>query len=212
MANKLYAQYRNKTKLEQWADIPKTFADEITAAANDVSNMWDIDANTGEQLDIIGRIVRQDRSYIANITLPVYQCNTDGDNECGDDEIQCSSTFILDDNELSDEYYRLLLKVKIARNNSDATIDSILTAVNIIAPDIQVKRLVDGGDMTFSIEFYGLADAITRDLLISGEIVPTPQGVLFNGFLEGFDMVECDDDEAECNTVGENECVGFIGV
>ena len=212
MANKLYAQYRGKTNLEKWAEIPRSFADEIIAAAGDVTDSWDIDNNSGEQLDVIGRIVRQDRSYIANTALPVYECNTDGDNECGDDEIQSSATFILNDSELSDGYYRLLLKAKIARNNSDASIDSILTAVNIIAPDINVLRLTDGEDMTFSIEFYGLADAITRDLLISGEIVPTPQGVKFNGFLEGFDMVECGDDGFECNSAGDAECVGFIGV
>lgn len=212
MANKLYAQYRNKTKLEKWAEIPRTFADEVIAAASDVSASWDIDNNSGEQLDVIGRIVQRDRSYIANTVLPVYQCNVDGDNECGDEEIQCSATFILNDSDLSDDYYRLLLKSKIAKNNSDGTIDSILSAVNIIAPDINVMRLTDGEDMTFSIEFYGLADAITRDLLISGEIVPSPQGVLFNGFLEGYDIVECGDDSLECNADGDNECVGFIGV
>jgi hypothetical protein len=212
MANKLYAQYRNKTKLEKWAAIPRDFANEVITAAESVRDSYDIDTNSGDQLDVIGTIVQRDRSYIQSVELTTYECNTDGDNEFGDDDIQFSKQFILDDSDLSDDYYRPLLKAKIAKNNSDCTIDSILSAVNIIAPDIDVKRLVDGEDMTFSIEFYGLTDAITRDLLINGEIVPTPQGVQFNGFLEGFDMVECGDSDAEFNSIGDHEFVGFIGV
>jgi hypothetical protein len=212
MANKLYAQYRNKTKLQQWSDIPRAFADEVISASESVRDSYDIDENSGEQLDVIGRIVGQDRNYIETLIFDVYECNADGDNECGDEGVQLSPTSAGSDSELSDDYYRLLLKSKIAKNNSDGSIDSILTAVNIISPDIDIQRLVDGEDMTFSIEFYGLADAVTRDLLINGDLVPTPQGVLFNGFLEGYDMVECGDDEAECNTIGDHECVGFIGV
>lgn len=212
MANKLYAQYRNKTKLEKWADIPRGFADEIISAADSVALSYDIDNNAGEQLNVVGTIVQRDRSYITTIKFDVYQCNTDGKYQCGDSSIQCSTIYADDDSELSDDYYQLLLKSKIAKNNSDASIDGILSAIKIIAPDIDVYRLVDGEDMTFSIEFYGLADGITRSLLIDGDLVPTPQGVKFSGFLEGYDIVECGDESAECNADGDNECVGFIGV
>ena len=210
--NKLYAQYTNKTKLEAWADLPKFFTDELVNAANDVRDSYDIDNNNGVQLDVIGNVVVEDRSYIQSLTFTVYECNSDGDNECGDDEVQLSATSGTDDSDLSDDYFRYLLKSKIQKNNCDASIDEILTAITTIAPDIDVMRLTDGEDMTFSIEFYGEADAITRDLLISADVVPTPQGVKFNGFLEGYDIIECGDTTAECNADGDNECVGFIGV
>lgn len=211
MANRLYAQYRTKPRMEAWSDIPKDFGTQITQAAQAVRDMWDIDNNSGEQLNVIGRIVQRDRSYIANLRYETYELNTDGDNEAGDDEVQLSPAFGADDDDLSERYYRLLLKAKIAKNNDDGTIDGILSAIKIIAPEIDVLRLTDGEDMTFSIEFYGLADPVTRDLLISGEIIPRPQSVLFRGFLEGFNMVELNNDgDFECGD--ENaQCVGFIG-
>lgn len=215
MANKLYSQYRDKTKAEAVAQIPADFREQINDAVKAVRDMWDIDNNSGAQLDIIGDIVAQDKDYIVQKTLTVYQCNSDGDNQCGDESIQCSAPSILADSELTDDYYRLLIKSKIAINNSDATIDDILdaiNAINLIAPDIDVLRLTDGEDMTFSIEFYGLADPVVRDLLINGAIIPTPQGVLFNGFLEGINMVECNSEGFYQCGDETAQCVGFIGV
>lgn len=210
--NKLYAQYRNKPKMFAWSEIPRQLSDDIIDASDDIENSYDIDNNSGAQLDVIGNVVVKDRSYIATLDLTVYECNGDGDFECGDDSIQCSVTNASDDDTLSDEYYRLLLKAKIAKNSSDGTIDSILTAVNTIAPDIEVLRLTNGEDMSFSIEFYGIADDITRDLLINGDIVPTPEGVKFNGFLAGYNMVECNiNGDFECGD-DTAECTGFIGV
>jgi hypothetical protein len=177
-----------------------------------IKQTYDIDSQSGTQLDVIGRIIVESRDFISNVSLDVYQCNSDGDNECGDDIVQCSPTSIEADDELSDSYFRLLLKSKIVVNNSETTIDDILDAVNFIAPNIDIIRLTDGEDMSFSIEFSGLADPIVRDLLISGRIVPKPQGVRFNGFLETVGYAQCGDNDVQCNVDGEYECVGFIGV
>lgn len=211
MANKLYAQYRDKLTANKVSEIPVSFRNQILTATEYVKNSYDIDSNSGEALDVIGRVVVRDRSIIQNKVLTVYELNTDGDFECGDDSVQLSGKSIADDSDLSDDYYRYLLRAKIAKNNSDATIDSILTAVNYAAPEVAAYRLVDGEDMTFSIEFYGELSPIFRDLMINGDIVPRPQGVKFNGFLDGVNMVEC-------NTDGDFECgddsaqlVGFTG-
>lgn len=212
MANRLYAQYKGKPKITSWSDIPKNFVSNITDVAQSVRDSYDIDNNSGEALDVIGRIVGIDRGFIQSITFDVYEMNTDGDFEFGDDSIQMSPISVAADAELSDEYYRYLLKAKIVKNNSDATIDDILTAINTAIPGIDALRLVDGEDMTFSIEFYGKIDAIARDLLLSGDLTPRPQGVKFNGFLDGVGIVEMND-EGDFEMGDESaEMVGFIGV
>jgi hypothetical protein len=210
--DRIYAQYRDKPNALAWYDITHQIGDPICDVFEQIRRMYNIDLNSGEQLDIIGRVIVESREFIANTTLTVYECNSVGDNECGDPSIQCSATSIADDSELSDQYFRLLLKSKIIKNNSETTIYDILDAVSFIAPDIDILRVNDGEDMSFSIEFYGLADPIVRDLLLSGKIVPKPQGVRFNGFLEGYNYAQCGDSAAQCNADGDYECVGFIGV
>lgn len=212
MANRLYAQYKGKPKITAWSDIPKNFVSNITDVAKSVRDSYDIDNNSGEALDVVGRIVGRDRGFIQSITFDVYEMNTDGDFEFGDDSIQMSPISVAADAELSDRYYRYLLKSKIAKNNTDATIDDILTVVNEAVVGLEALRLVDGEDMSFSIEFYGDIDAIALDLLRSGEIVPRPQGVKFNGFLQGVNMTEMNADGDFEFGDESTEMVGFIGV
>lgn len=212
MANKLYAQYRDKPTAIGLSNIPLDFRQQIVTAANFVRDSYDIDSNSGEVLNVIGRVVGRDRGFIETISFDVYQMNGDGDFEMGDESIQMSSDTVSSDSELSDEYYRYLLKSKIVKNNSDATIDDILTAINTAIPGINALRLIDGEDMTFSIEFYGEIDAIARDLLLSGDLTPRPQGVKFNGFLEGTGIVEMNN-YGDFEMGDESaEMVGFIGV
>lgn len=212
MANRLYAQYKGKPKITSWSDIPKNFVSNITDVAQSVRDSYDIDNATTEDLNVIGRIVGRDRGFIQSITFDVYEMNTDGDFEFGDDSIQMSPISVAADAELSDQYYRYLLKSKIAKNNTDATIDDILTVVNEAVVGLEALRLVDGEDMSFSIEFYGDIDAIAFDLLLSGEIVPRPQGVKFNGFLQGVNMTEMNADGDFEFGDESTEMVGFIGV
>lgn len=212
MANKLYAEYKDKPKIISWSNIPKNFADQIKSAAERVKNSYDIDSATTYDLDTIGRIVVRNRGFIESITLDVYEMNVDGEFEMGDELVQMSDTYVPSDSTLSNEYYRYLLRAKIAKNNSSVEIDQILTIVNTAIPNLNATRLIDSEDMSFSIEFYGSIDGIARDLLLSGNIVPTPQGVKFSGFLEGINMPEMNND-GEFEMGDESaEMVGFIGV
>jgi hypothetical protein len=65
--------------------------------------------------------------------------------------------------------------------------------------------------MSFSIEFYGQITNLERFALLNAGLVPKPQAVRFNGFLEGLDMVEFGDVDAEFGDES-SEFVGFIGV
>lgn len=210
--DRIYSQYRDKPKALAWYAITRTIAAHIDAAAQKVRKSYDIDSAVGEQLNTIGRIVVIGREFSINSELfPGLFDLTDGA-EFGDDEFaQFAALTVEDDSLLSDELYRLVIKAKIVKNNSDATIESTLAGMNFLLPNANVLRVVDGEDMTFSIEFYGPISDLERYALLNAELVPKPQGVRFNGFLEGFGYVEAGDDELEFGDESA-ECVGFIGV
>lgn len=208
--DRIYAQYRNKPKAVAWYAIARRLGGDISAAAEAVRKSYDIDNNVGEQLDVIGRIVVQSRSFLGNEPLNPAMCAEPDGAEFGDGSAMCSALTIAQDGVLSDELYRLVIKAKIVKNNGDATIENILAGMNFLLPNAEVLRVTDGEDMSFSIEFFGEISNLERFALLSAGLVPNPQGVRFNGFLEGFDYTEFGDTTKMC---GDSfaQCVGFIG-
>ncbi|WP_432783738.1 DUF2612 domain-containing protein [Pseudomonas corrugata] len=209
--DRIYAQYNNKPKAVAWYEIARKLGGSIEAAAEAVRKSYDIDNAVGEQLSVIGRIVVAPRSFIGAIPMmPGLFALTDGD-EFGDEGAMFSDLTIDQDGQLSDELYRLVIKAKIIKNNGDATIENILDGMNFLLPNADVLRVTDGEDMSFSIEFYGQITNLERFALLNAGLVPKPQAVRFNGFLEGIGMVEFGDVDAEFGDE-DAEFVGFIGV
>ncbi|MGP5893652.1 DUF2612 domain-containing protein [Pseudomonas aeruginosa] len=208
--DRIYAQYRDKPKAVAWYAIARQLGGSIEAAAQAVRKSYDIDTAVGEQLNVIGRIVVAPRSFVGSIPMnPALFDLTDGD-EFGDDGAMFSALTIDQDGQLSDDLYRLVIKAKIIKNNGDATIENILDGMNFLLPKVQVLRVTDGEDMSFSIEFYGEITNLERFALLNAGLVPKPQAVRFNGFLEGFEMVEFGDMDAEFGDE-DAEFIGFIG-
>ena len=83
----------------------------------------------------------------------------------GDPAAQMSETSIGADKQLQDMYFRPLLKSKVAKNTSEATIDDIIESVKLIASSAESVKLQDSEDMTFSLEIFGNLSAIERDIL-----------------------------------------------
>lgn len=161
--NRIYAQYRDKPKAVAWYNIVPTQAAQMTSVLNDIRNTLDIDSNEGAQLDVIGRILDVTREYrkkFQEITPP----------------------FIVD-GEVDDEVYRLLLKSKILKNNSNATLDTIIDSIQFIS-DAENAKVLDHRDMSFSIIFKNPLTEKERYILTTFDIVPRPQGVRFRGFIE----------------------------
>lgn len=209
--DRIYAQYRTKPKALAWYNITRRLAVELDDVAQALRVMYNIDTASGNQLDIIGRIVVVDRSFTGNIELfPGLFDLSDGD-QFGDDEAMFSGLTVDTDEKMSDEFYRLVIKAKIIKNNSDATTDSILEGLNFLVPNADFIRLTDGEDMSFNVEFYGNITELERYALLNATLVPKPQGVLFNGFLEGFEYTEFGDDETQFGD-DSSEFVGYIGV
>lgn len=208
--DRIYAQYRDKPKAVAWYAIAKGLGGSVEAAAQAVRKSYDIDTAVGEQLNVIGRIVVAPRSFVGSMPMdPGLFDLTDGD-QFGDEEAMFSALTIDQDGQLSDELYRLVIKAKIVKNNGDATIENILDGMNFLLPKAQVLRVTDGEDMSFSIEFYGEITNLERFALLNAGLVPKPQAVKFNGFLEGFEMVEFGDVDAEFGDE-QAEFAGYIG-
>ena len=208
--DRIYAQYRDKPKAVAWYAIARALGGSIEAAAQAVRKSYDIDSAVGEQLNVIGRIVVAPRSFVGSMPMnPGLFDLTDGD-QFGDDDAMFSALTIDQDGQLSDELYRLVIKAKIVKNNGDATIENILDGMNFLLPNAEVLRVTDGEDMSFSIEFYGQITNLERFALLNAGLVPKPQAVNFNGFLEGFDMVEFGDMDAEFGDE-DAEFAGYIG-
>lgn len=208
--DRIYAQYRNKPKAVQWYEIARKMGGSLESAGEAVRKSYDIDTAVGEQLNVIGRIVVAPRSFIGSIPMnPGLFDLTDGD-EFGNDDAMFSALTIDQDGLLSDDLYRLVIKAKIVKNNGDATAENILAGMNFLLPKADVLRVTDGEDMSFSIEFYGQITSLERFALLNAGLVPKPQAVRFNGFLEGFNMVEFGDMDAEFGDETA-EFAGYIG-
>lgn len=211
--DRIYSQYRSSPKAVSWYKIARDQAVQINNASRHVRILYDIDQNLGSQLDVIGRIVVQPREFTGSVSMTPGWCaaSSNAPAECGDDGDMCSALSVDQDSQMSDDLYRLAIKAKIIKNNSDATIDSILDGMNFLLPNASVLRVTDGEDMSFSIEFYGNITELERWALRNQSFVPKPQGVRFNGFLEGTGYVECGNNDLMCgDTLAE--CVGFTGV
>lgn len=211
--NRIYAQYRDKPKAVAWYKITRDLATQLSDASSAVRIMYSIDYAQGEQLDILGRIVVIPRDFLGEVTMETAMCaSADNDPaEFGDASAMCSTPSVDQDMTMSDDLYRLAIKSKILKNNSYATIEDILTGMNFLLPNARVIRLVDGEDMSFSVEFYGQVSDLERWALVNASFVPKPQGVKFNGFLEALGYVEAGDSSAQFGDT-MSQATGFIGV
>ncbi len=183
--DRIYAQYRNKPKAVAWYGIVPELANEICNVYQDVSNSYDIDNAIGEQLDVIGRIVVINRSFESSVVFDVgTEFGADTlEAQFGGAEAQFESSGSTISNDVSDSIFRTLIKAKIAKNNSPATLDGISEALQYITnvTDIQV---VDNEDMTFSVSFGEELTDTERFVFSTFDVVPRPQGVGFLGFVE----------------------------
>lgn len=208
--DRIYAQYRTKPKAVAWYEIARKMGGSLEAAAEAVRKSYDIDSAVGEQLSVIGRIVVAPRSFAGTLPMNPGLFDLADGSEFGDDDAMFSALTIDQDGALSDELYRLVIKAKIVKNNGDATIENILAGMNFLLPNAEVLRVTDGEDMSFSIEFYGQITSLERFALLNAGLVPKPQAVQFNGFLEGFNISEFGDMYAEFGDT-DAEFIGYIG-
>lgn len=182
---RIYSQYADKPKAVKWYNIVPDIADELFNVSEDVRTSYDIDLSVGAQLDVIGRIVVIDRSFESQVT---YEVDTQfgGSNDqsqFGGIDSQFESTGTPISNEVSDAIFRVLLKAKIAKNNSDSTLDGIVHALSYITNSSPIQ-VIDNENMTFSVSFGTSLNDIERFVFDTFDIMPRPQGVKFLGYVD----------------------------
>ena len=211
--DRIYSQYRNAPKSVKWLNITRGMAKQISDASTSVRSMYEIDTATSGALDIIGRIVGQDRDFIASIQMAPSFCASENNNPAlvGDGSDQCSALSVYQDAKMSDELFRFAIRSKIIKNNSDATIDGILHSVNFLLPDAVALRCIDNEDMSFAVEIYGKLTEVELFMLKNYAPIAKPQGVKFTGYLHAHYYVQCGDSSLMCGNKMA-QCVGFTGV
>lgn len=157
---RIFTQYRNSPKFLAWMDILPAIAQvEIEAPLAAISDILDIENNSGVLLEIAARIAGiQERPTIPDgsaIPGPL----------------------------MPDLYFRPFIRAKIARNNSDATIDGIVGSVEFIAGS-GVLSVYDYQDMSFSLIFSETLTDEVRDILLEFPVIPKPQGVRIRNLIE----------------------------
>ncbi|HBA34843.1 MAG TPA: DUF2612 domain-containing protein [Gammaproteobacteria bacterium] len=181
--SRIIYQYRNSPKFKAWVSIlPQIAQDSIESAAQRLINILDIDEASGEILNIIGRIVGQPRPFVDSAILVWFGWEGNAQREqWGAPWLPrgVSGTQIL----MPDEYYRILIKAKVAKNTSLATIDDMAASISSIT-GISNFTIDDSQDMTFSVIFGEELGIPERIMLTEFDILPRPQGVKFTGFVE----------------------------
>ncbi|AIU88344.1 DUF2612 domain-containing protein [Pectobacterium odoriferum] len=151
--SRVYWQYKSSPKLIEWLKIlPDIAQASIEEQADKIQRMLDIDTAEGEQLDICGRIVGY-RTRPLGTFSPACQPAP-----------------------VNDDLFRRMIRAKIFKNNSVATIDEIQFAADYIMNE--PTRLLDGQDMEMRlIWFTHNVDIGTQKLIQDYDLIPRPQGV-----------------------------------
>lgn len=151
------SQHRDKPNYITWLSSGLNIIDDMYTLVKSMDDAFDIDNAIGVQLDTLGVIIGRERALTFQ---PLNGFNP----------------------VLTDDYYRLVLKAKIAFNMWDGTIPSIYEIWNnIFGSDTDLSlQIKDNQDMSFDAYITGYADQIQQDLIQHGYIIPKPQGVRVN--------------------------------
>ena len=89
---------------------------------------------------------------------------------------------------MNDDTYRLVIKARLIQNLWKGTLDELYDAWDVLFPDIslQLQDLQSHGPgdaMTYNVVISGEFTELMRELIVNGYIVPKPEGVRINNLL-----------------------------
>lgn len=180
--------FRDKVVFNRYLQLLLFGPTEAMNTVRDLMQLRSIDTAVGEQLDIIGRIVGQDRILIGADTFKYF----------GFDGATLSSTYGTTGNSavggywysygrpaggnitLNDTQYRLFIKAKIKKNTTDATANSVMDFLTFVFDVKCILTLNEGAKATITVS-RKLSDFERRLVELrdtSGSyFVPRPMGV-----------------------------------
>lgn len=165
-------QFKNKEVFDNFVQILTKGQIDLENTFKDLLQLRDIDTATGEQLNIIGRIVGQDRELIAADlydffgmigALNAFPMGDINDPSIGG--IFYSFGIDLGGNvELDDETYRTFIKAKIYKNITASTPEQFITAIKLIF-GLDQLAVVAEGDASVTVLLGGQLTPFQRILL-----------------------------------------------
>lgn len=148
--NLITSEYRDKTKYIQWMTVLLQPFVDIRESASIIKDCLNLNYSTGDQLDMIGEILGLSRQV----------------------NFQPSEHSSI----LDDDYYRIILKAKVAKNQWDGTKENLYSYWRVLFPENPLI-LVDRQNMTIQATVIGLNDTLSQELISHGYIIPKPAGV-----------------------------------
>lgn len=148
--NKITSVHITRTRFMAWLKEALDVFCEIGSVFETMNAAFYIESAVGEQLDVIGKTVGASRA------LPFTS--------------QYGSGYLNDDD------YRSYIKARILQNMWDGTNESLPLLWQAIYPQLEMSY-VDGQDMTMVISIRGNVSNTMTELIQSGLIVPSPDGV-----------------------------------
>ncbi len=180
--SRIYNQYHDRGKFVDWMRIHGTLCNEMEQAYCDIAESYDIDSAGTEELNVIGRIVGIGRQFESLVDFAAFNFGDTGTGVQFGGAFQFRATAGITGSEVNNDIYRKLIRAKIAKNNSDATLDSIILAMGFIITST-TATIIDHEDMSFTISFAGDLTATEIFILQTYDLVPRPQGVKLRGFI-----------------------------
>lgn len=199
-STRVLAQDRQFNKNFQFLTIYPRVAMSMYQAAQDIKNILNIDKS--KDLDLIGRVVGVRRLHEEK---PLNGRSL-GNKRCvvGNKYAMCKAATWDQAKDLSDEIYRMVLKSKVIKNTSRATLMDIERGVSSFVKSSNV-HVIDEQDMSFRLKFIGQMSPVERYVIDNYDIIPRPQGVKFLGFTQtalspmlGKSFVVCGNRKAQC--------------
>lgn len=168
-------QYRGKQRMTRWLTLTPAIANEkLEQPISQIYSAYDVDSVTGEDLNVIGRIVGVPKPILRGAAYDVFGY-AGNDNYTNYNIAPYIGDGAAVDAPLNNDLYRKLIKAKIARNVSDGTSDSIIKLLEVVI-GVKVTALNSNGDKSFDIGIASELDNTTQFLLENFDLIPRPQG------------------------------------
>lgn len=174
-------QYYNQPNAQAEIQLYSDEHENIYDFYNDFYTQFDLDQATGDRLDLIGKIVGLSRIIEGGIVKEYFGFGgATGALAYGQGRWRSESDTLTSPSELDDGQYRLFLKAKVIKNNSNAK----MITDDREGYNTQISRLfdkrayaVDNLDMTITLNIDDDYPSGDVTLLQNSDLLPRPQGV-----------------------------------
>jgi hypothetical protein len=177
-------RHRDKPKFTEWLRFiinPVAGNTRLLAA---MPGLFDLDSAVGDQLDKTGEWIGPTRRLNVELPQTFFSFDIEG---LGFDQAALQWTYdpVTGLVDLPDDHYRILLYAKALANGWDGSIEMAYTIYETLFNDYGYYVIIqDNGDMTMYVGLLGdPPDAVTRALLVSGELDLRPDGVKISNYV-----------------------------